>query len=180
LGGATALGTASYVQAVIELEAQCREIGIQPGTIVVAAGSGSTLAGIQLGVAHWLPGTRVVGVSVSWSEETLSKEVRRLITEGAELLGLDEGPAMEGLDIRADFIGAGYTIATDGGKKALASLAETEGVLLDLTYTAKAVHGLMDLVEREAISFPVIFWHTGGIPELFTRTEADVDLGASR
>jgi 1-aminocyclopropane-1-carboxylate deaminase/D-cysteine desulfhydrase-like pyridoxal-dependent ACC family enzyme len=174
LGGATALGTAGYVQAVMELAAQCMEIGVEPGTIVLAAGSGSTLAGIQLGATLCLPGTRVVGVSVSWPEQTLQAAVSKLISETAELLGLDDRPAIAALDIRGDFIGAGYTVATDGGKKVLASLARTEGVLLDLTYTAKAAYGLVDLLERGVITPPVVFWHTGGVPDLFTRSEADV------
>jgi L-cysteate sulfo-lyase len=163
----------------MELATQFREIGVQPATILLAAGSGSTLAGIQLGATLALPGTQVIGVSVSWPEQTLREATSKLISETAELLGLDGRPAIGALDIRGDFIGAGYTVATDGGKKVLASLARTEGVLLDLTYTAKAAHALVDLLERGVISPPVVFWHTGGVPDLFTRSEADVPRRAS-
>ena len=48
-------------------------------------------------------------------------------------------------------------------------LAQTEGILLDPVYTAKAMAGLIDHV-RTGILDPastVVFLHTGGVPALF-------------
>ena len=48
-------------------------------------------------------------------------------------------------------------------------LAERDGVLLDPTYTAKAMAGLIALVQARAFApdQTVLFWHTGGQVGLF-------------
>jgi MOSC domain-containing protein YiiM len=50
--------------------------------------------------------------------------------------------------------------------------ARTEGVAMDLTYTGKALAGLVAAVSEGTIraDATVIFLHTGGIPELFTHS----------
>ena len=51
--------------------------------------------------------------------------------------------------------------------------ARTAGLILDPIYTGKALAGLKGLVERGEIGpeEEVLFWHTGGGPALFARTE---------
>jgi 1-aminocyclopropane-1-carboxylate deaminase/D-cysteine desulfhydrase len=78
------------------------------------------------------------------------------------------------LDVRMDYVGSAYGAVTDGGRAALHALARSEGVLVDLTYTSKALHALIDLGSRSEIRGPLVFWHTGGFPELFSRPPSDV------
>ena len=65
---------------------------------------------------------------------------------------------------RADTVGP-----TPEGNRALRLLARQEGVLLDPIYSAKALAGLIDLVEKGKIGAgqSVLFLHTGGTPALF-------------
>jgi D-cysteine desulfhydrase len=51
--------------------------------------------------------------------------------------------------------------------------ARTEGLLLDPTYTGKAMAGLVDLVRRKQFRSGenVLFLHTGGIPGLYAHPE---------
>ena len=53
--------------------------------------------------------------------------------------------------------------------EAIDLLAQCEGILLDPTYTGKAMAGMIDLIERKHFSQGqnVIFLHTGGAPALF-------------
>ena len=48
-------------------------------------------------------------------------------------------------------------------------MARTEGILLDVAYTGKAVGGLIDHVRRGIIApgSKVLYIHTGGTPALF-------------
>ena len=64
------------------------------------------------------------------------------------------------------YLGAGYAIPTDGGQAALHLLAECEAILTDPVYSAKALHAVSDLARDDP--GPLIFWHTGGIPALFS------------
>ena len=72
--------------------------------------------------------------------------------------------------IEDKYIGEGYSIPTPEGIHAIKLLASLEGILLDHTYTGKAMAGLLDYVEQGIIKpgESVLFWHTGGAPGLFT------------
>jgi D-cysteine desulfhydrase len=52
---------------------------------------------------------------------------------------------------------------------AIQDLACHEGILLGPVYTARAMGGLLDLIKKGNFTKDqtVLFWHTGGTPELF-------------
>ena len=52
---------------------------------------------------------------------------------------------------------------------AIRDLAQYEGILLGPVYTARAMGGLIDLIQKGYFrkDQTVLFWHTGGTPELF-------------
>jgi len=52
---------------------------------------------------------------------------------------------------------------------AIQDLAQHEGILLGPVYTARAMGGLIDLVKKDVFKKgqSILFWHTGGTPELF-------------
>ena len=122
---------------------------------------------MTLGVALAGIGAQVVGVSISRSVPDRVARVREIMAESCEHLDLplpDEAPEVWG-----DYIGPGYGIATELSKRALETVAFTEGILLDPVYTAKAFGGLIGEIERGRVtrSDSVIFVHTGGTPALF-------------
>jgi D-cysteine desulfhydrase family pyridoxal phosphate-dependent enzyme len=167
-GGACALGTLGHVLAAKELSDQCQSLGIAPDVIVMATGSGGTHAG-------WLLGTRALGSPWRVESYTVSREVHaareqvsRLASEAAELLGLDWRFTPEQAVVHDGFIGPGYGVASPEGAAAIRLVARTEGVLLDPTYTGKAMAGLLAFVQAGRIPYRrVVFLHTGGEPALF-------------
>ena len=170
LGASTPLGTVAYVEAASELAIQCRRRGIDPEVIFVTVGTGGTLAGLMIGVSLFMPTARVIGVKVS-SIGTLAS-VRKMMLDACPLLDINVDvvePLAERLDIREGFMGQGYELVTNGGVEALRSLARLEGVLVDLSYTAKTLNALVTIVRDERLRGPIVFWHTGGVPELFSR-----------
>ncbi|MGZ8916113.1 MAG: coenzyme M biosynthesis enzyme XcbE [Methylobacter sp.] len=167
-GGACALGALGHALAAREVYEQCCITGIDPGRIVLATGSGGTHAG-------WLLGTRMLGdpwqiesYTVSREADVVRDEIARIATEAAALLGLNWCFTSEEIVVHDGFIGAGYGIPSREAAEAIRLLGRTEGVLLDPTYTGKAMAGFLDHQQREAkFDQPVIFLHTGGEPAFF-------------
>lgn len=176
LGGATAEGTAAYAAAGAELLDQAGELRVRPTVIVVAAGTASTYTGLWLAARLLAPASRVIGISVSWSSDKLTSEARRLAHQTRSFLGL---PPDEEAEPWFDdgFIGPGYAKISPDGLAAVKQVARNEGVVLDTTYTGKAFAGLSGLVRRGIIApgSQVVFVHTGGMPELFSRSAGELD-----
>ena len=166
-GGACAIGTLGHVAAAKEVYEQCQELGIRPGTIVLATGSGGTHAG-------WLLGTRMLGspwqvesYTVSRDAEPVRHQIVRLATEASALLGFDESFSLDEVVVHGGYIGQGYGIPSQEGAEAIRLLGRTEGLLLDPTYTGKAMAGFLDSLQWRQYIRPVLFIHTGGEPAFF-------------
>lgn len=174
LGGATGIGTLGYVVAFRELLDQVAAVrGDRPMTVVVAGGTGSTAAGLILGAAQWAPTTRFLVVSASWKSDILTAEIHRCAADSAALLGLPE-PSLDGVEVTDAFVGPGYAQPSEAGIAAILKTARTEGIVLDATYTGKAMSGLVAMAAAGSVDTgdPVVFLHTGGAPEIFTRDAA--------
>ncbi len=91
----------------------------------------------------------------------------------AEHLGIDTRLTETDVTMHDEYIGAAYGVPTEAGMAALHLLARTEGIILEPTYTAKAMAGLIDHVRRGMIGRDetVVFVHTGGLPALFAYNE---------
>lgn len=160
-GGSNVTGTLGYVDAADELAASIRagELPI-PDAIVVALGSGGTAAGILAGmVRHGLP-TRVVGIRIV--EPLLSGRLRTLaLTMAASRAGrlrLEPRRLSAQFTVDGRWLGAGYGHPTEAGERATV-VAESQGLRLDPTYTAKAFAAALDLVHHGAYG-RVLYWHT--------------------
>jgi D-cysteine desulfhydrase family pyridoxal phosphate-dependent enzyme len=170
-GGATALGVFGHVLAVAEIAAQCRAEGIEPGTVVLAVGSGGTFAGWLAGIGMLGLDWRLEGFTVSRPVAEVRSRIVSLAAEGAALAGRADRFSEEDVIVHDGFVGAGYGIPTPAGDAAIALGARAEGVFFDPTYTGKAFAGLAAhaAAGRVDASRPVLFIHTGGQPALFAR-----------
>jgi len=185
-GGACALAVLAHARAVDETLAQCGAAGFAPGLVLLAAGSGGTLAGWLLGRALLGARFEVQAVAVSRAAAETGARVRELLSGALRRLG-DGASARLGAALAAPpvvhggFMGEGYGLPTPEGLAAIRLAARTEGVFLDPTYTGKAMAGLAALARRGALPRgPVIFVHTGGEPGLFARNDVlDVPEGAT-
>jgi D-cysteine desulfhydrase len=167
IGGSNALGALGYVRAGLELAEQIKHSGESFAAVVVASGSAGTHSGLALGLEYALPGTRLIGVSVSRPDATQRPKVENLLQRTAELL---EVPVPAGLQIELwdQYFAPRYGEPNAATLASIQLLASHEGILLDPVYTGKAFAGLVDGIEREAFGKgPVLFVHTGGSPALF-------------
>ena len=85
-GGATALGALGYALAARELRDQLAERGLRRACVVVAVGSGGTMAGLLAGHALLDRPWRLVGASVSRPPQETSRRVAALARECLALL----------------------------------------------------------------------------------------------
>jgi D-cysteine desulfhydrase len=173
IGGSNALGALGYVRAGLELEQQIGATGLAFSAVVLASGSAGTHAGLALALAHALPATPVVGVTVSRTDAAQRPKVQNLLDRTSELLDIETPPGTR-IDLWDEYFAPRYGEPNDACIAAVRLLAETEGLLLDPVYTGKAMAGLLDGIARGRFegNDPVLFLHTGGAPALFAYRDA--------
>ncbi len=169
LGGSNPIGALGYVACGQELAAQMAETGTAFDNIVVAGGSAGTQGGLLLGLRSEGCRVPVTGISVLNPREAQEKLVWEMVGKTADYLGIAVPVERSEIAVRDEYLGPGYTLPTAAMVEAVKLLAATEGILLDPSYTGKAMAGLIDLARKGV--FPagskVLFIHTGGWPALF-------------
>jgi D-cysteine desulfhydrase family pyridoxal phosphate-dependent enzyme len=175
-----AVAALGYVRAALELEEQFATLGWRPDVAYFCSGA-ATQAGLALARKSLELPYRLVGISASPFIPDKPAVIAQVAARAARLLGLDL--AFDPAEICNDdgYIGEGYGALTAESVAALRLAARTEGLLVDPTYTAKALAALADHLRRGRIrpDERVLFIHTGGAPSLFlARNEAIADVAA--
>lgn len=170
VGGHNWRGCLGYVRAACELDAQARALDVPDAWLIVAAGTGGTLAGLMAGLAMVRSSLRLLAIDVGKLWHNFPASIAHQATEVCARLGRPHRfhPSAVPL-IEGDYVGARYAVESPAGRAAQRRLAHLEGILLDPIYTGKAFAGLLDLAERGALgrATPIIFLHTGGAPAIF-------------
>ena len=61
-----------------------------------------------------------------------------------------------------DYIGKGYGKGSSAEDNFAKRVRKQSGLLLDKTYSARAMYGMMDHIKKNHITGNVLFWMTGG------------------
>jgi D-cysteine desulfhydrase len=186
-GGSSALGALGFAAAYLELASQLEESGLAASRIAFASSSGGTQAGLMVGQRlAQSGGPELTGICIDKAEDGAADFAHRVlsIANGASvLLGLatETSPAFAPgeVELRREFVGAGYGVPGELERRATGLLARTEGILVDPVYTARALGAVIALAESGQIGRDetVVFWHTGGTPALFAERYASAMLG---
>jgi L-cysteate sulfo-lyase len=169
-GGSSTTGARGYVSAAAELLEQVPDLA----TVVVAVGSGGTMAGL----VHGLGPARVLGVDAGAVADPLERVlslVHALRQEDARLHGRVHTEVSGGeLRLSRTEVGAGYAHLGESVRAAMRLVASTEGVILDPVYTGRAAAGLVAAVAEGSITpgQRTVLLHSGGLPGLFGHSEA--------
>jgi 1-aminocyclopropane-1-carboxylate deaminase/D-cysteine desulfhydrase-like pyridoxal-dependent ACC family enzyme len=158
LGASTPLGASGFALGILEMLEQ----GHQPDVIIHASSSGGTQGGLLAGLVLAERGTRVIGISADESEAALGSLVEDIEGGLLALVGSEAKPRRA--EVRDSFVGEGYGIPTTASREAQMLLARSEAIVVDHTYTAKALAGLIALTREGVLpeGASVLFWHTGG------------------
>jgi len=181
-GASFGIGTLGYYHAMKEIVAQERETGITFDTVLVATGSGGTLAGLQLSNLVNGYGKRVIGVcvcddaayfqdiAVRISREALPYLVAQgeLSQDRADRVAAALKPA--DFELFEEYVGIGYALSRPEELEHIARMARLEATVFDPVYTGKATYGMVNELKaggRLRSSENILFIHTGGLFGLF-------------
>lgn len=166
-GGSTPLGSIGFVNAAFELRRQI-DAGIVPvpERLYVAFSSMGTVAGLSLGLgmAGLSPRTRIQAVQVVDSHFASHEKLQRLQQKTCDYLAkLDPAAATAeaaAVDIRTEFFGERYAVATSATRDAMRRFQDATGARSDSAYSGKAMACLYADLDTGAQLGPALFWHT--------------------
>ncbi len=156
-GGHNKAGVEAYIASIETLKSKIGSQN-QPEYIFLASGTGSTQAGILLGLEKvgWSE-TKVYGISVSRRKKRGVNGIVEAINfvvndfDNSKILFCD------------DYLFGGYGIFNNELEDFCYTVAKDKGILLDTYYTGKAFYGMQDIIRKNKITGSVLFWHTGGL-----------------
>lgn len=163
-GGHNLPGGTCFVDAIKELKKQCDEINYKPDYIFLASGTGSTQAGIVVGLdlVGWND-VKCIGISVARQQE----RGKQVIIEFANMLAKHyniEKDYSNDIIFNTDYLYGGYEKYTPEMEKYLKKAMQETGLMFDTTYSGKGFYGMMQEIEKNKLyDKNIIFWHTGGI-----------------
>jgi 1-aminocyclopropane-1-carboxylate deaminase/D-cysteine desulfhydrase-like pyridoxal-dependent ACC family enzyme len=166
-GGANEVGALGYLEGAVELAEQINHGAPRFDTVVIAAESGASQAGLLMGKhLAGLP-SEIVGIPVTDRADVVRGRIAGIIATAIRRFGfaIDVPKAIHLLDGCQG--GAGGV--TEEDLQAVVDLARDEGILLDPEVTIKAFRGLLDTLGRDAKAMGqrVCFIHAGGPFSLF-------------
>jgi len=172
-GCSAPVATFAYINAMFELDLQISAGALPaPDHIVVAAGSGATVAGIAIGAALLLPHCRVHAVQVAPAKvglfnachpdivASMIQRAWRTLKQTADA----DAPFTEALlkitptmQWHNEWLGEGYGEVTTAAALAI-QIAADHGLTLEMTYSGKAFAAALAMSEQQAGK--VLFWNT--------------------
>ncbi len=165
-GGHDLPGGIALVDAVKELKKKCDAIGYKPKYIFHASGTGSTQAGIAVGLdlVGWSD-VNLIGISIARQKERGTHVIEDFANMLAEYYGMQKD--YHGcINFNTDYLCGGYEKYTPEMAEYLDGVMRQTGLVFDTTYSGKAFYGMMDYVKKNNITGDVLFWHTGGLMNL--------------
>lgn len=165
-GGHDIPGGEALVEAVMRLKNQCRDIDYKPDYIFHASGTGSTQAGIAVGLdlAGWSD-VKLIGISVARQKERGTRVIEDFANELAARYGFEKNYRGQ-IEFNTDYLCGGYEECSPEMEFFLKRVMKQSGIMFDTTYSGKALYGMHDFIKRNNTEGKILFWHTGGIMNL--------------
>ncbi len=162
-GGHDIPGGLAYVKAIEQLYAYGTLNNYKPNYIFHASGTGSTQAGLLVGLERVGWGdVRVIGISVARQQERGKQVVTEFANKLAKHLAIDIDFSNR-VYFCTDYLCGGYENFTDAMVDCIDKIMCATGICFDTTYSGKAFYGMLDMVKNHNIDGNILFWHTGGL-----------------
>ena len=130
---------------------------------------GRSIAGIRLYARNTgKPWTATAVAQPHYTPENYEPMYIERSTRVADLLGLETTLQPGDIDTLTGYT-ITYGVPTQAGIAAMHLTAKTEGIILDPTYTGKSMSGLIAEIRASNVDpeTPVVFIHSGGLPQTF-------------
>lgn len=169
-----ALVDVGYFTGGLELIEQCRAAVGEPGTVLLATGSGGTQAGILVALRSAGSKARVIGIPTDPGAAMRAERVMRHSRHLIDWLGLDIDIMQADVIVDDRWSAAAHGPPDEASIEAVRVVARAEGLLIDPIYVGKVVVAIPELIQQGMIDArrPVVLVNTGGIVSLFMHTEA--------
>jgi 1-aminocyclopropane-1-carboxylate deaminase len=147
---------------------QANKLELEFNYIVHATSSGSTQAGLVVGLLAQASGIKVIGIDVKAAHEQTKSVVLKIAQETARTVGLTQDVTLDMIWVEPGYAGPDYGLPTQQTIEAIRLMGRLEGILLDPVYEGKSMSGLIDMVKRGVFdkSDRILFMHLGGTPAL--------------
>lgn len=162
----------AYLETTLEMLDQLKAAGVRPRCFYMSSG-GKGQAGILLARKALGEAFEMRGVTASHKHDVPNRTAS-IANQAADLLGLDVRVEPGEVENYANFVDAGYGVPSDAGNEAVRLFARCEGVILDPIYTGKCAAAMIEHIQAGHFSRSdaVVFVHTGGMPAIFTWSQA--------
>jgi D-cysteine desulfhydrase len=186
MGGSSWLGTMGFVAAGLELASQIERHKIPlPDRLYVGTGTMGTAVGIALGLALAELPVEVHAVRVSDTSITNQHALEVLLNKTANMMRRidrsipEDFVARTRIIIRNEFFGPGYAQGTSATDHAIAFARDELNLVLETTYTGKAMAAILaDLGQRATRHCKILYWHTYNSRPLGVPTKRPLDVQA--
>lgn len=176
VGGSNACGSWGYVEMIRELEMQIEEApdGTMPQAfenVIVACGSGGTVAGLSLALDLSDMQSNLLAYGVCDSPDYFYNYVDKLI-QGMYAQGHKHSKDARQMFTAIDAKNLGYAISSDAELEFCHDVAKLTGVILDPVYSGKALHRFVLDVNADPdkwVGKNVLFIHTGGLLGMYDK-----------
>ncbi|MEM7278118.1 MAG: pyridoxal-phosphate dependent enzyme [Pseudomonadota bacterium] len=167
MGGTNLYGSLGFVAAAAELSCQIRDgLCPKPERIYLPMGTMGSVAGLAVGLSLANIDTTIVAVRVVNTSVAGPDRLFRLCDRLTALCQhLGAGPIStnwrQKIELRNEQLGKGYAYATPAANEAKQLAADSLGLMLETTYSAKALAALLaDLRSNTLASGDGLFWNT--------------------
>lgn len=164
-GASNGIGSFGYINAMKEIQAQEKEMGIEFDAIVLSVGSGGTYAGMFYENYITNGNKKIYGVNISNDADHFKKTILELLDEISTYTDQNIDINKDDIDIIDGYVGDGYALSRKEEIDFISEFARTEGIVLDPVYTGKGMYGFTSELEKGTFSQykKILFIHTGGI-----------------
>lgn len=161
------LGALGYVVAAQEILEQLNDQQIDIDEIIVASGSGATHSGLLFGLRALGSSITVTGICVRRAAIDQMPRIVSKCREIGRMLDIENPVANSDINLEDAFLAPGYGLAEKDCIDAIKLCARTEALILDPTYTGKAMAGFIHRAKTLEAHKSTLFIHTGGTPAVF-------------
>ncbi|EPQ52735.1 1-aminocyclopropane-1-carboxylate deaminase [Gloeophyllum trabeum ATCC 11539] len=167
------LGALGFVDFIVELAGQEKDLGVFFDTIVVCSVTGSSHSGIAVGALLEGRGRKVIGIDASGRPVDTKAQVTNIAKDTLALLDPDARLPDDAVVLDERFHAGMYGIPDEQTKAAMRLGAQLEAFITDPVYEGKSLAGLIHLVRSGEIapSSKVLYVHLGGQPALNAYSE---------
>lgn len=141
-------GALGYVGFAEEVAEQEKQLGFTFDYIVVCVVTGSTQGGMIVGFAAQDRADRVIGIDGSAIVDQTRAQVRWIVDNAADLVGLGRAIRDDKIVINPDYAYPAYGVPSQETNEAIRLAARTEAMITDPVYEGKSMQGLIDLTKK--------------------------------